>query len=209
MRSAIVALAALLCSAFASAEIVRGRDYELLPVAQSTASADKVEVLEFFSYACPHCANFHPHVTRWAKALPSDVEFVRIPVVFGRRPWGQLVRAYYALQASGQLERFDDALFDAIHKEGRSLFDEPTLTAWVAERGGNAAAFREAFYSDEVTRKALRANELTRVYRVQGVPHLAVAGKYSVKGETQAQMLEIATALVERERAAKRGTGTE
>jgi thiol:disulfide interchange protein DsbA len=131
-----VLLAGLFAATAAHADAVQGRDYRLLapaqPSAEPGAHPGKVEVIEFFSYGCPHCAHFHPSVTQWASELPSDAVFVRVPVSFGRREWGQLVRAYYALQATGQLERLDGALFKAIHEQHKPLFDEGRLAAWIA-----------------------------------------------------------------------------
>lgn len=197
----LVALAALFGLVAHAAEPVQGRDYTLLAPAQRAMVEGKLEVIEFFSYACPHCANFHPSVTRWAKSLPADVKFVRIPVVFGRRPWGQLARAYYALEATGQLARFDDALFDAIHKEKASLFDEDALTEWVRAQGGDFAAFRTMFNSREVSDRAVDGEQLARAYRVDGVPYLVVAGKYVVHGSNYQEKLRIASELLAKARA--------
>ena len=74
----------------AQAEAVQGRDFSLIVPAQPTDHPDKVEVIEFFSYACPHCAAFNPSVGQWAAKLPSNAVFVRVPVSFGRPQWGQL-----------------------------------------------------------------------------------------------------------------------
>jgi|ADGO01.1.fsa_nt_gi Protein-disulfide isomerase len=204
LRRFVIALAALLCAAAANADVIQGRDYRLLTAPQPPSTeSGKIEVIEFFSYACPHCAEFHPMVTKWAAALPNDAVFVRVPVSFGRPQWGQLVRAYYALAQTGDLEKLDDALFKAIHVERRPLFNEENLSAWVAQAGGNAAKFREAFNSPEVTQKAVRADELSREYRVSGVPQLAINGKYVALGDTYQDMLRISSELLERERGAK------
>ena len=34
---------------------VEGKDYKLIVPAQKPDSGNKIEVIEFFSYACPHC----------------------------------------------------------------------------------------------------------------------------------------------------------
>jgi len=209
MIRSLIAVLLVLCIGSAYAEIVQGRDYEVLPSPQTTDSPDKIEVIEFFSYACPHCAEFHPSVTKWAKALPDDAVFIRVPVSFGRVHWGQLVRAYYALEATGDLHQLDDALFEAIHREGRPLFSEDALAAWVGEKGGDADKFRQAFNSREVSQKSLRAEQLTRAYRVSGVPQIAVNGKYLARGRTHADTLRIADELVAHERAAMKAAQTE
>jgi len=41
--------------------------YETLSPAQPTQSADKIEIIEFFWYGCPHCYAFEPLVDKWSK----------------------------------------------------------------------------------------------------------------------------------------------
>jgi len=200
LRTALLGLCALLIAFVAHADVTQGRDYRLVQPPQPTSAPGKIEVIEFFSYGCPHCANFHPEVTRWAKALPEDTVFVRVPVAFGRRPWGQLVRAFYALEATGDLAKVDDAIFKAIHEEGKQLVDQDSIAAWLAQQGVDATKFRNAFNSFDVSRKSQRAEQMSREYGVSGVPHLVINGKYGVIGQDR---LRIADELIERERAAK------
>jgi thiol:disulfide interchange protein DsbA len=198
-------LAALLCvlapPAYAQ---VQGQDYELLTPAQPTSSPGKVEVIEFFSYGCPHCAAMAPHIEKWATQLPANTTFARIPVSFGRREWGALSRAYYALEATGDLARLDDAVFSGIHEEHKQLFTEDALAAWAAEHGVEAAKFRAAFESPGVSARAMRAEQLSRDYRVNSVPHVVVDGKYIVKGKTHEETLKIARQLVDKAAADKK-----
>jgi protein dithiol oxidoreductase (disulfide-forming) len=198
-------LAVLLCVLAAPAYAqVQGQDYQLLTPAQPTADAGKVEVIEFFSYGCPHCYALQSHIVKWAAELPANASFVRVPVSFGRREWGQLSRAYYALEATGDLKRLDDALFDGIHKEQKRLFDEDSLAAWAAEHGVEAAKFRAAFQSPGVSAQAMRAEQLSRDYKVNSVPHLIVDGKYIVLGKTHDEMLKIARQLVDKSAAERK-----
>ena len=194
-RIVVVVLCMLAAPAYAQ---VQGQDYGLLMPPQPTATQDKVEVIEFFSYGCPHCAALAPQVSKWAAQLPANATFVRIPVSFGRREWGQLSRAYYALEATGDLARLDEALFDTIHKEHRHVFSEDELAAWAAEHGVEAAKFRAAFQSPGVSAKALRAEQLSREYKVNSIPHMVVDGKYVALGKNHEEMLQIARQLVDK-----------
>jgi thiol:disulfide interchange protein DsbA len=91
-------LATLLVALFAvpAQSQVEGQDYQTLRTPQAPSSADKIEILEFFSFRCPHCAAFHPLLSQWEQELPANAVLVRVPVSFGRRDWGLLSRAYYA-----------------------------------------------------------------------------------------------------------------
>jgi thiol:disulfide interchange protein DsbA len=192
-------LAVLLCMLAAPAYAqVQGQDYQLLSPPQETATKDKVEVIEFFSYGCPHCYALQSHISKWVAELPANVVFLRVPVSFGRREWGQLSRAYYALEATGDLKRLDDALFDGIHKEQKRLFDEDNLAAWAGEHGVEAARFRAAFQSPGVSAQAMRAEQLSRDYKVNSVPRLIVDGKYIALGKNHEEMLKIARQLIDK-----------
>ena len=189
--------ALMLFVGIAQAEPVAGRSYSRLNVPQPQETQGKIEVLEFFSYGCPHCNHFHPLVSQWAAKLPDNVRFIRIPVSMGHRQWGQLVRAYYTLEATGDLARLDDALFDAIHKEKLQLFDENSLASWAASKGVNEAKFRQTFNSFNVSTRAGHAEKLSRDYDVDGIPRVVVAGQYVVLGKDFNEILDNATQVIE------------
>ena len=192
-----VAAGVLALSASASAEPTVGREYSLLSNPQKAETPGKIEVLEFFSYGCPHCNDFHPLISEWASKLPSNVAFVRVPVSFGRPQWGALVRAYYTLQSTGDLARLDSALFDALHKERKPLFDEASLTAWAAANGVPADKFKETYESFNVSTRASHAEQLSRNYNVQGVPHVVIDGKYEILGSNFNDVLKNASAVLD------------
>lgn len=193
---ALIGVACFLIAAVAGAQNIReGRDYTVLAAPQPT-DRSKIEVIEFFSYGCPHCFHLQPLLKKWEKAeLPANAVLVRVPVAFGRREWGQLVRAYYTLEATGDLQRLDDKLFDAIHQQHQPLFDLESLTAWAAQNGVDANKFRTTFNSPEITAKAVHADQLSRDYKINGVPTLTVAGKYKALGKDYPEMLKITREL--------------
>jgi thiol:disulfide interchange protein DsbA len=193
----LLAMSLLVAPASLQAQ-VENQDYQKIVPAQEPGTPGKIEVIEFFSYGCPHCAEMEPLITKWAAALPSNVVLVKVPVSFGRREWGQLSRAYYALESLGAVPRLSAALFDAIHHEKQPLFDEDHLAAWVGQHGVDANKFRAEFNSFNVTTKASRAEQLSRNYKVQGVPYITVDGKYGALGKTYDDMLKTARQLVDR-----------
>jgi len=186
-----------LVGSMAQAAPAQGTEYTLLSPPQAPTTTGKIEVIEFFSYGCPHCFHLQPLLKQWEKSeLPANAVLVRVPVSFGRREWGQLVRAFYTLEATGDLQRLDDKLFDAIHQQHQQLFDLESLAAWAAQNGIDANKFRSTFNSPEVTAKAVRAEQLSRDYKVNGVPTLTVAGKYKAIGKDYPDMLRITRELV-------------
>lgn len=193
-----LSIAGSLSTTPAQAAPAQGTDYTLLNPPQAQTTTGKVEVIEFFSYGCPHCYHMSPLLTEWKKTqLPANAVLIKVPVSFGRREWGQLVRAYYTLEATGDLERLDAKLFAAIHTEGQQLFDLDSLAGWAAKNGIDANKFRAQFTSPEITAKAMRAEQLSRDYMINGVPTLTIAGKYRAIGKDFPDMLRITRELVD------------
>jgi protein dithiol oxidoreductase (disulfide-forming) len=180
-----LAAATLGLGAPAGAQLVEGKDYRLLTPARPSLSPGKIEVVEFFSYGCPHCARFNPLVSAWLATQPQDVVFRRVPVSYGRPQWVNLARAYYALEASGDLKKLDTALFRAIHDDHQNLFDEQSIADWVGSEGGDAARFASAYVSFGVNNQTFQADQMAEDYAITGIPALAVAGRYVVISPTE------------------------
>jgi len=155
-----------------------GRDYVAIVPAQASDNPAKIEVVEFFSYGCPHCSDFHPTVSKWSAKLPADVVFRRVPVSFGRAQWASLSKLYYALEATGDLARVDGAVFQALHEKGLKLYDDKSIAEWVSAQGIDAKKFADAYNSFGVVSKVKRGDQLAQASKIQGVPALAVDGKY-------------------------------
>jgi thiol:disulfide interchange protein DsbA len=176
---ALCALAALSGFGAARAEALKeGTDFRSLTPPLPTGAAGKIEVIEFFSYACPHCANFYPLVESWQAKLPKDVVFRRVPVGFQRPAWVNMQRVFYALQADGDFDRLDARLFKAIHEENQQLFEEPRIADWIARNGGNADKFSADYTSFGVNNQTVQADKLAEDYRIDSVPSMAVDGHY-------------------------------
>ncbi|HRD94475.1 MAG TPA: thiol:disulfide interchange protein DsbA/DsbL, partial [Accumulibacter sp.] len=153
---AALTLAILTMALPARAELAVGRDYVAIVPAQVTDNPARLEVIEFFSYGCPHCSDFHPTVSKWAASLPSDVVFKRVPISFGRPQWASLSRLYYALEATGELSKLDGAVFRALHQDGKKLYDDKSIIAWVSAQGVDSKKFSDAYNSFGVISQAKR-----------------------------------------------------
>jgi thiol:disulfide interchange protein DsbA len=177
-RTFTLALAAFgLLAGSATAQLQPGREYALLNPPQATDGAGKVEVIEFFWYGCGHCYKLEPFVEAWAKKLPSDVTFRRVPAV-PNQGWGQLALVYYTLEAMGKLDTMHRKVFDAYHADGVILSNRNVRDEWLAKQGIDVKQFTAVERSFAVQSKLSRAQQLTGSYRVEGVPTVVVNGKY-------------------------------
>src|SRR5207302_1422267 len=84
-------------SAAVHAQGVEGTDYRKIEPPQPTDSPGKIEVIEFFSYMCPHCKEFYPLVSTWEAKLPKNVVFRRVPAGFGPVPTMTVNGEYQAM----------------------------------------------------------------------------------------------------------------
>ncbi len=168
--------ASVLISPLAMAQAPSPNSYVTLGQAVPSDSVGKVEVLEFFAYSCPHCAVMEPMVASWSESLDDNVVLKRVPVAFNAG-MGDLQRSYFVFESLDRLD-LHPKLFNAIHQEKRALFDKNALRKWAEEQGISAEKFDSTFDSFGVKTKANRANDLVRLYQIQGTPSLAVDGKY-------------------------------
>jgi len=145
------------------------------------APPGKVEVIEFFWYACPHCNAFEPRLEAWLKKIPPDISFKRVPVAF-RDDFVPQQRLFYCLEAMGKVDEMHAKVFNAIHNNHELLNREDLIVAWIGKQGLDAAKFKELYNSFTVSSKARRAVQLQDAYKVQGVPALGVAGQYYTDG---------------------------
>ncbi|MDR1934357.1 MAG: thiol:disulfide interchange protein DsbA/DsbL [Candidatus Accumulibacter sp.] len=171
----------------AQAQPVAGRDYKLIEPAQPTDDPGRIEVIEFFSYACPHCNDLNPLIQKWVKDLPRDVFFKRVPVNYN--PFYELMaKLFYTLDTTGDMARLDAELFAAIHEKGLRLVSEKNISEWAVSQGVDARRFSEAWNSFSVSSKMKRADQIARGHRIQGVPAIVVDGRYQV---TSASLLDL------------------
>jgi thiol:disulfide interchange protein DsbA len=173
-------LAASLVLGFAApalAQLTPGKDYLLVKPPQPTDSGNKIEVLEFFWYGCPHCANLQPFLESWLKRKPADVEFKHMPAVF-QDSWVPLTRAYYTLEAMGLTDKLHQEVFNAIHRQKVNLRDANAIIDWVAGKGVDRKRFTDTYNSFGVTGKLQRSIDLTRKYDIPGTPAIAIDGRF-------------------------------
>ena len=212
LRSIAAFAAALWLAAASGAALAQRPQYTLLNPPQPTDSG-KIEVIEFFWYACPHCYHLEPSVVAWQKTAPKDVVFKRVPATTAG--WASLATVYYTLEAMGVLDQYHSKVFDAIHKQNVNLANTGVRDEWLAKQGIDLAKYRDVEKSFSVTTKMQRAKQMTASYKVDSVPQLVVDGKYVVSAESAGgqermfQAVDQAIAAARREKTAGAATSPE
>ena len=207
-RDALKQFAAI-SAALPFANIAWAKDpFVVLNPAQKTDDPSRIEILEFFHYGCPHCRDFDPLVEAWRKKQAADVSFRQVPAIWDNPQLSALARLFYAADVSGELAAVHPQVFIAVQEQKRQLFTEEQVREWIEGKVGDSAKFMAAYTSFGVNSMLQRADQLARAMRIQGVPTVAVDGRFltsaSMAGSHEAA-LKVVDQLIERVRKERGG----
>ncbi len=175
--------------------------YQTLTPAQPTQNPDKIEIIEFFSYGCPHCYHLEPALEKWLKTKPENVEFIRYPVVFNAL-YGKYAKAYYVAEALGVLDKVHADFFDAIHNKKQRLSSEDQLAKFFVAHGVDEAEFRNTYNSFLIDTKFRQAKATPPRYGITGVPTIIINGKYKTSGplaKSNENIVKVIEQLIQKE----------
>jgi thiol:disulfide interchange protein DsbA len=217
LKKILLALTFLGAALSASAAPKSGVDYLTLPTAQSTDSGKKIDVLEFFDYACPHCKALEPVMAAWVKANGAAITFKRVHVQRGASVT-PTQRLFFTLEAMGLLDQYHEKVFHAMHVERRRLNSDAEIFDFVERHGIDGKKFSAAYRSFGVDARIRRSAAMMEAYRVDSWPMVAIDGRFTTspaqanegakaaKNEAQlhAQVLAVMDYLVARAQAEKK-----
>lgn len=163
----------------ANAKYQEGIHYTVIENAPKP-SGNTVEVVEAFSYLCSHCATFEPYIGNWEQRKPENVNFRRIPVVFGRSSWEIYAQAYVTAELMGIADKAHGALMDKLWKEKAVLRTVDELAQFYATFGVDPERFIATSKSFAVNAQMRKEQREVQTAGVRGTPSLIVNGKYLV-----------------------------
>ncbi len=177
--------------------------YKKVPTQQPTQSGkDRIEVVEMFFYACPHCNKLDPTLDTWLETKAEDVDFMRMPAIIGPT-WSIQAKAFYVAEALGMGDEIRKKLFKSIHEDGKQYYNEYTMMTFFSKQGVDSDRFIELYESKDIAEKSSRAREKTVRYGIRGVPAIIVNGKYytaTYLTRDHKELLEVVDFLIEKER---------
>ena len=166
---------------------------------------DRIEVMEFFSYACVHCYNLESDLGKWKKKNSDKVHFVRSPA-FTNEGWRILAQSYFTTETLGITDRNHLGFFHAI-QDKRTVFNNlDRLANYFDGKGTTSEEYRTAFNSAGTKQMYAVADRRQRRYKVASVPTLIVNGKYRVTTTAtvgRSRLLDVVDYLIEQELAGK------
>lgn len=181
MKNIWFALVGLVLAFSASAaQFTDGQQY----VTMQKPVAGEPQVLEFFSFFCPHCYEFENvwHVSDAVKkALPADTKVTKYHVEFLGGEMGKTVtQAWAVAMALGVEDKVTTPLFDGIQKT-QTITDAASLKdVFVKAAGITPEAYDGAWNSFVVKSLVAQQEKAAADVQLQGVPAMFVNGKYMV-----------------------------
>tara|TARA_Y100001935_G_scaffold126703_1_gene105101 strand:+ start:531 stop:1223 length:693 start_codon:yes stop_codon:yes gene_type:complete len=161
-----------------SSQIIEGRDYTLVEKPRRIRG-ERIELIEFFSYACVHCYRLEAILKDWIPNQKDKIEFVQIPAVMSNY-WSILGKHYFTLKRLKKLDRHHIGIFNSIHSSGRIFDSEEKLFDFVKTTNIEFDSYEKIFRSIEVKSDIQRANQMARRLKISAVPTFVVQGKYIV-----------------------------
>lgn len=181
LKTAFVALSALFAfnSTATAADPALGKEY--LEIRQAP-SAQK-EVVEFFSFYCPHCYNFEMNfkIPSQVKAgLPEGTAFKQYHVSFDEKT-DRLARAWALAMALKVEEKVKTPLFEAA--QANKIDSMNDVRDIFAKNGVTAEQFDANINSFVVSGLYNKQTQLAEEYKVVAVPSFFVNGQYQLNME--------------------------
>lgn len=185
-----------------------GKSYVVIDPPQPTKTGNKIEVLEVFSYACPHCAHFQPYAEKLKASLPANAQFRLMPADF-QPQWVLFSRGFFVADGLGLVAKTHQAMFDAIYRDHQPMGSLDQIADFYAEYGADKATFLSTAESFVIDGDLAQAHRMEANYGIDSTPTLIVNGKYRVVANSEEkigfdEMVEIAQYLVAKEAAAKK-----
>ncbi|HEX7985175.1 MAG TPA: thiol:disulfide interchange protein DsbA/DsbL [Duganella sp.] len=177
--SALLLSAVALSSASASpAEPKNGVEYKTLPTPQPVDTGKKVEVIEFFDYACPHCYALDPSLTAWVKKQGDNIVFKRVHISRSNTELPQQ-KMFFTLEAMGLMnEAINTKIFTEMHVNRNRMNRDELVFDFIAKQGIDRQKFTDTYRGFGVQGRVRKATAMMDTYGVDSWPMFAIDGKY-------------------------------
>ena len=181
MKKIWLALAAMVLAFSASAaQFTDGQQYIKL----DKAVTNEPQVLEFFSFFCPHCYEFERvwHISDTVKkGLPAGTKVTKYHVEFLGGEMGKTVtQAWAVAMALGVEDKVTAPIFDGIQRTQTITDPDSLKDAFVKAAGITAEEYDSAWNSFVVKSLVAQQEKAAMDMELRGVPAMFVNGKFMV-----------------------------
>lgn len=175
--SAMLMSAVVLSASASPADPKNGVEYRTLATPQQ-ADAKKVEVIEFFDYACPHCYALDPSLAAWVKKQGNAIIFKRVHISRTGTDLPQQ-KLFYTLEAMGLMnDAMNTKIFTEMHVNRNRMNRDEMAFDFVAKQGIDRQKFVDVYRGFGVQGHVRKATSMMEAYGVDSWPMFAIDGKY-------------------------------
>lgn len=143
------------------------------------------QVLEFFSFYCPHCYQFeeiYQISDAVKKALPEGTKMTKYHVEFLGPLGKQLTQAWAVAMALGVEDKITKPMFEAIQKTQTVQTPDDIRNVFI-KAGVSAEEYDSALNSFVVKSLVAQQEKAAQDLQLRGVPAVFVNGKYQIKND--------------------------
>lgn len=179
-----------------------GAHYQRLEQPIKPQDPQKIEVVEVFSYLCPHCYRLESAVKKWKKTLGDDVVLIRKHAQFNRQ-YLAYAKLHVAVQLLNIEDQVDQDIFKSVHEKRAFKFEPEEQFDLVASAGIDKSRFLKTFDSFTHKTRLKQVEKDMLAYKVTGVPAMIINGKYRVSESSagsQKNLFDLMDYLIEIER---------
>ncbi|CNF25290.1 thiol:disulfide interchange protein DsbA [Yersinia kristensenii] len=182
MKNVWLALVGILMAFSASAaQFTDGTQYQTL----NKPLTGEPQVLEFFSFYCPHCYQFEEvyHVPQAVKnALPEGTKMTRYHVDFLGPLGKELTQAWAVAMALGVEEKVTPLMFEGVQKT-QTVQTPGDIRNVFIKAGVSGEDYDAALNSFVVKSLVVQQQKAAEDLQLRGVPAMFVNGKYMIKND--------------------------
>ncbi|OSM94278.1 protein disulfide isomerase [Lonsdalea britannica] len=164
-----------------AADFTEGKQFVTL----DRTATQEPQVLEFFSFYCPHCYQFSQiyHIPdAIQKGLPAGTKMVKYHVDFLGDLGKNLTEAWAVAIALGVEDKISPLMFDAVQKNQTVQKPEDIRNVFISA-GVKGEDYDSALNSFVVKSLVVQQEKAAADLQLRGVPSLFVNGKYMVKND--------------------------
>ncbi|MFA3780556.1 MULTISPECIES: thiol:disulfide interchange protein DsbA [unclassified Yersinia (in: enterobacteria)] len=182
MKNVWLALVGMVMAFSASAaQFTDGTQYQTL----NKPVTGEPQVLEFFSFYCPHCFQFEEvyHIPQAVKkALPEGTKMTRYHVEFLGPLGKQLTQAWAVAMALGVEEKITPLMFEGVQKTQTVQTPDDIRNVFI-KAGVSGEDYDAALNSFVVKSLVAQQQKAAEDLQLRGVPAMFVNGKYMIKND--------------------------
>ncbi|AUG98741.1 thiol:disulfide interchange protein DsbA [Prodigiosinella confusarubida] len=164
-----------------AADFSNGKQYVTL----DRPETQEPQVLEFFSFYCPHCYQFARiyHIPdAIQKELPTGIKITKYHVDFLGPLGKELTKAWAVAIALGIEDKISPLMFDAVQKTQTVEKPEDIRQVFI-DAGVTGEEYDSALNSFVVKSLVVQQEKAAADLQLRGVPSIFVNGKYMIKND--------------------------